>query len=255
MKGRILIAATAALAAASPLFVPAARAADPAADTQPGFVPDTGQINPGHAAQPASAAPPLPQDQQPAQEDARAALMMPDNGAPSAGQSAGQGAGQAAGQGAGQGGQGTGQGAAQATPPAPNSGGRSDSGNESSAAATSAAPSGPIGATIQTMPAKFSHRNDVLDHMPMMAWPLPLDAQQRQQIYQAVMADKSPPPADTAKLKPASALSLEQRRDMHPLPESLASIDGLQGLKYIKGKDKVLLVRPSTGIVVDEVTM
>lgn len=255
MKGRILIAATAALAAASPLFVPAARAADPAADTQPGFVPDTGQINPGHAAQPASAAPPLPQDQQPAQEDARAALMMPDNGAPSAGQSAGQGAGQAAGQGAGQGGQETGQGAAQATPPAPNSGGRSDSGNESSAAATSAAPSGPIGATIQTMPAKFSHRNDVLDHMPMMAWPLPLDAQQRQQIYQAVMADKSPPPADTAKLKPASALSLEQRRDMHPLPESLAGIDGLQGLKYIKGKDKVLLVRPSTGIVVDELTM
>lgn len=256
MKGRILIAAAAALAAASPLFVPAARAADPAADTQPGFVPDTGQINPGHAAQPASAAPPLPQDQQPAQEDARAALMMPDNGAPSAGQSAGQGAGQAAGQGAGQGGgQGTGQGAAQATPPAPNSGGRSDSGNESSAAATSAAPSGPIGATIQTMPAKFSHRNDVLDHMPMMAWPLPLDAQQRQQIYQAVMADKSPPPADTAKLKPASALSLEQRRDMHPLPESLAGIDGLQGLKYIKGKDKVLLVRPSTGIVVDELTM
>jgi hypothetical protein len=26
-------------------------------------------------------------------------------------------------------------------------------------------------------------------------------------------------------------------------------------LDYVKGKDKVLLVRPSTGIVVDEVTM
>jgi hypothetical protein len=48
---------------------------------------------------------------------------------------------------------------------------------------------------------------------------------------------------------------IEQRRDMHPLPESLAAIDGLRGLKYVKGKDKVLLVRPSTGIVVDEVTM
>ena len=32
-------------------------------------------------------------------------------------------------------------------------------------------------------------------------------------------------------------------------------IGGLQGLKYVKGKDKVLLLRPSTGIVVDEVTM
>jgi hypothetical protein len=234
MKGHILIAVMAALAAASPIFAPAARAADPSATTQPGFVPDTGQINPGHAAQPWSAAPPLPQDQQPAQEDARAALMMPDNGAPSAGQGAGQGA-------------------SQAMPPASNS--QSTSGNASSAAATSAGPAGPIGATIQTMPAKFSHRNDLLDHMPMTAWPLPLNEQQRQQIYQAVMADSSPPAADAAKLKPASSLTFEQRRDMHPLPESLAAIDGLQGLKYVKGKDKVLLVRPSTGIVVDEVAM
>ena len=84
---------------------------------------------------------------------------------------------------------------------------------------------------------------------------MPLNAQQRQEIYQAVMADKSPPAADTAKLKPANALPFEQRRDMRPLPESLAAIDGLQGLKYVKGKDKVLLVRPSTGIVVDEITM
>jgi hypothetical protein len=239
MKRRILIAATVALATASPIFVATARAADPSADTQPGFVPNTGQINPGNAAQLWSNAPPLPQDQQPAQEDARAALMIPDNGAPSAGQSTGQG---------------PAQGGAQATPPAPNGGGQPSS-ETSSAAAPSAGPPGPIGATIQTMPAKFSHRNDVLDHMPVMAWPPPLNAQQRQQIYQAVMADKSPPAVDTTKLKPANALTFEQRRDMRPLPESLAAIDGLQGLKYVKGKDKVLLVRPSTGIVVAEVTM
>ena len=240
MKGRILIAAAAALATASPIFVAAAHAADPSADTQPGFVPDTGQINPGHAAQPWSNAPALPQSQQPAQEDARAALMVPDNGAPSAGQGAGQTADQAG---------------AQGTPPAPSSGGQSGSASASNGAATSAGPPGPIGATIQTMPAKFSQRNDLLDHMPVMAWPLPLNAQQRQQIYQAVMAVESPPAADMAKHKPASSLPFEQRRDMHPLPESLAAIDGLQGLKYVKGKDKVLLVRPSTGIVVDEVTM
>ena len=148
-----------------------------------------------------------------------------------------------------------GQGVAQGTPPAPNSGGQSSSESASNAAATSAGPPGPIGATIQTMPAKFSQRNDLLDHMPVMAWPLPLNVQQRQQIYQAVMADKSPPAADTAKLKTASSLPFEQRRDMHPLPDSVAAIDGLQGLKYVKGKDKILLVRPSTGIVVDEVAM
>ena len=72
MKGRILVAATA-LAIAGPLLVAAAQADDPSENTQPGFVPDTGQINPGHAAQPWSAAPPLPQSQQPAQEDARRA--------------------------------------------------------------------------------------------------------------------------------------------------------------------------------------
>jgi len=238
MKGRILIAA-AALAIAGPVLVAAAQADDPSENTQPGIVPDTGQINPGHATQPWSAAPPLAQSQQPAQEDARAALMTPDNGAPSAGQG---------------------------PPPAPNgaqpnsgqsSGGEPNSGNPAAAASASggpsAAPSGPIGATIQTMPAKFSKRNDLLDHMPIAAWPIPLNAQQRQQIYQAVMADKSPAVADAAKLKPADSLSFEQRRDMHPLPENLAAIDGLKGLQYVKGKDKVLLVRPSTGIVVDEV--
>ena len=42
---------------------------------------------------------------------------------------------------------------------------------------------------------------------------------------------------------------------MHPLPQALAGIDGLQGLQYVKGKDKVLLVRPSNGIVVDQINM
>ena len=38
MKGCILIAATVPLAAASPIFVATACAADPSVDTQPGFV-------------------------------------------------------------------------------------------------------------------------------------------------------------------------------------------------------------------------
>ena len=65
----------------------------------------------------------------------------------------------------------------------------------------------------------------------------------------------SRPIADATALKPGSLLSYEQTRDMHPLPQAVASIDGLQGLKFVKGKDKVFLVRPSSGIVVDEITM
>src|SRR5262252_6631636 len=96
IKGHTLKATTAVLAVATAILVPTAlvpRALVPgaSADDQPstlnpGFPPNTGQINPGHAAQPWSTAPALPQAQQPAQEDARAALMTPDNGAPSAGQ-------------------------------------------------------------------------------------------------------------------------------------------------------------------------
>ncbi len=216
MKGHTLVAATAALAAATAIFITTAQAENPSSTTNPGFVPDTGQINPGHAAQPWSAAPPLPQDQQPAQEDARAALMMPDDGAPSAGQG---------------------------TTPAQSSGDQATTGAApgSATTATGAGPPGPIGATVQTMPA--------------MAWPLRLNEQQRQQIYKAVMADKSAPAAGAEALKPASALAFEQLHEMHPLPQAVAGIDGLQGLKYVKGTDKVLLVRPSNGIVVDQVTM
>ncbi len=224
MKGHTLIAAMTVLASAAIIFSPVAQAGSPSSTTDAGFVPDTGQINPGHAAQPWSATPALPQDQQPMQQDSRAALMMPDDGTPSAGQGTSN---------------------------------RLTASGASTSVTTgaSAGPPGPIGATLQTMPAKFSRRNNLLDHLPVMAWPLPLNEEQRQQIYKAVMADKSQPAADAATLKPASSLSFEQTHDMHPLPQAVAGTDGLQGLKYVKGKNKVLLVRPSTGIVVDEVTM
>jgi hypothetical protein len=156
--------------------------------------------------------------------------MMPDNGAPSAGQ-------------ASQGNQ-----ANQVNQP-------NQDGQQATPSQNSSAQSGPIGSTVQTMPAKFSKRNDLLDHMPMMAWPLPLNEQQRQQIYQAVMNDKSQPVEGAASLKPASSLSYDQRRDLQPLPQSVTNIDGLQDLRYVKGKDKVFLVRPSSGIVVDEIAM
>ena len=220
----VAIAALAAGLATGP-----ASAASPSPSTDPGFVPQTGQINPGHAPAPWSATPALPQDKQPPQEKARAALMMPDPvGVSSLGENA---------------------------QPAQPAAGQSTTGAGQTAAPPPNIPPGPIGSTVQTMPAKFSQRNDLLDHMPMMAWPLRLSGQQRQQIYQAVMADKSPPAADADKLRPASSLSYAQTRDLQSLPQQLSNIDGLQGLKYVKGKDKVLLVRPSVGIVVDEITM
>jgi hypothetical protein len=198
MKDRTIIVEAGALLAAVAIFITAAQAGEKAWTIDPGFVPDTGQINPGSAPKPWSDAP--SQGQQPSQQEARAALMMPDNGVSSAGEA------------------------------------------------------GPIGATLQTMPEKFSDRNKVLDHVPTTAWPLPLNEQQREQIYKTVMADKTQPAGDAAALKPGDFLTYEQTLDEHPLPPAVTTIDGLQGLEYVKGKDKVLLVRPPNGFVVDEIS-
>jgi hypothetical protein len=193
------IVPAAVIASAAAVAMLAAHVGDRTPTLVPGFVPNTGQINLGHAAAPWRDA--LPQDQHPSEAEARAALMMPDDGAVSIGGP------------------------------------------------------GPFGATMETMPDKFSQRNELLDHVPTTIWPLPLNNQQREQIYQAAMADNSQPAAGAAALKIGSFLSSEQARDEQPLPQAVAGIDGLHGLKYIKGKDKILLVRPPNGFVVDEITM
>lgn len=235
MKPYTPIATATVFAAVLALSIGTAQAGStPSSTTDPGFVPQTGQINPGQAPNPGSATAELPQDKQPSQDQARAALMMPDPvGVSSLGEAPAQPTGNQSTTGAA------------SSPPAP----------QAAAPAASTAPQGPIGATLQTMPAKFSERNDLLDHLPVMAWPLLLNEQQRQQIYQAVMADKTQPAAGADTLKPAVFLSYTQTRDMHPLPPTLSGIDGLQGLQYIKAKDKVLLVRAPNGIVVDQITM
>lgn len=116
---------------------------------------------------------------------------------------------------------------------------------------------GPIGATGQTMPSKFSERNEILDRVPIMAMPMALTEPQRQRIYQSVMADTAQQPrADAQALAPATILSTEQAlNETQALPESLGDIDLLKGLRYIKAKDKVLLVWPATRIVVDAITL
>ena len=49
-------------------------------------------------------------------------------------------------------------------------------------------------------------------------------------------------------------MSFDQTYDLHGPPQAVAGINGLEGLKYVKANDKVLLVRPPNGFVVDEIT-
>ncbi len=198
--------------------------------TNPGLVSNTGQINNGRAAQPSSQSADVANI--PTPEEARAALMAPISRQPS-----------------------TGDALAATT----GTGGRDASGGSQSAldnnVSTEPPPSGPIGSFGQTIPAKFSKRNDILDHVPTMAIPLPLTDQQRKQIYDAVTAEKTQVVAGADALKPASELSPAQaQNDMHPLPESVRGIDGVTRLYFVKAKDKVLLVEPATRTVVGQIT-
>jgi hypothetical protein len=104
---------------------------------------------------------------------------------------------------------------------------------------------------MQTKPAKFSHRNDVIDHSPTMAMPFPFNAQERQQIFKAVMADGASAAPGTLNLKPADALPYDVSAHKHPLPLSLGDMSDLSKVDYIKSKDRVYLVSAQTSIVVD----
>ena len=231
--------------------------------TDPGFKADTGQINPG-------ATEPVPFESSnvtdiPTPDEARRALLTPVSKQPSVGNvpnvsradaqtfggpSANQESKNAVGGPQGLTTSGTvptpGGGKADAQPASPGPG---------STASAEPAPSGPIGSFGETIPAKFSKRNDILDRVPIMAWPLPLTDQQRKQVYEAVMADQSPPVAGADALKPTSELSTDQALSgMRPLPDSVRNIEGLGKLQYVKANNKVLLVEPSTRTVVDQIT-
>jgi hypothetical protein len=231
MKIRCLLTPGMAFAAALALSPMSSVSAEDGAATpiNPGLVPNTGQINPGVTPHPASqsgdvASVPTP-------EEAREALMTPESKQPSTGDAS-----------AATSGSGT-----QGNQILPNVG--------VAEPANGPPPSGPIGSFGQTIPAKFSKRNDVLDHVPTMATPLPLTDDQRKQIYDAVMSDKSQPAAGAETLRPASELSPDQALNgMHPLPASVSGIDGVRRLYYVKAKEKVLLVEPAVRTVVGEIT-
>lgn len=205
------------LAAALVLAMPATRAGAFAGNNvtalDPGFVPNTGQINRGFDEKNPSSSQARPI---PTPEQVRAAIAAPDSDQPIPGALA--------------------------------------PGATIGAASPVAAAAGPVGATGQTMPAKFSQRNDTLDRVPVMAWPLPLSDQDRGRIHQAAMADKTPVATDAAQLKPASELTSKQAlNEIHPLPASVRDMPGLGKLGYIKTKNKIFLVDPDTRIVVDEI--
>jgi hypothetical protein len=210
MPSRTSILGAVALAA---LLTAPAYSDDRPATAAKGFNPGTGQINNGAAHLPPAPTPPTPLADR---EDVRAALLMPDPGTISVGEQS-------------------------------DASGKSQP-ETTGKGITNVEQAGPIGSTMQTKPAKFSHRNDAIDHTPTMGMPFNLDAQQRQQIVQAVMAKKTEDAVVTKEFKPADAVPYSMAASVHPLPLSLDSMPRLAGLAYLKGKDKVYLVTTRTAV-------
>lgn len=109
----------------------------------------------------------------------------------------------------------------------------------------------PIGAGPETMPAKFDENVAARDRIPIMARPLPLNDEQKRQIYASVMNNTQVPSTQTT-AEPATILPAWV--ELTPLPSGLADqIPAVRGYKAVKLPDKVLLVVPESRIVVGEI--
>jgi hypothetical protein len=103
-------------------------------------------------------------------------------------------------------------------------------------------------ADSQTVPAKFSKRNDAIDHVAIMAMPLGLSDAQKRTIVDAVRAGKAP--VVTTAAKPAQELPWDVV--VQDMPAS-ANDPAFARLKIVRAQDRVLLIEPSNRIVVGEI--
>lgn len=100
----------------------------------------------------------------------------------------------------------------------------------------------------QTVPAKFSQRNDAIDHLPIMGMSLGLSDDQKKAIVEAVKLANQP----VAATKAGVAEELPWDLAVHDLPSS-ANDPALAKLKYVRAQDRILLVLSSNRIVVGEI--
>ncbi len=109
----------------------------------------------------------------------------------------------------------------------------------------------PIGAGPETTPAKFNEDVAARDRIPIMARPLPLDDEQKRQIYDRVMGNAQIPVTQTT-AQPATILpGTVELSELSPAIDE--QIPAVRGYKYVKLPDRVLVVSPSNRVVVGEI--
>jgi len=101
----------------------------------------------------------------------------------------------------------------------------------------------------QTVPAKFSKRNDAIDHVPIMAMPvLAFSNEQKRSIIDAVHVAN--PPVQMTSAKPAEELPIGITVQDWP---AAASDPAFAKMKYVRVQDRILLVEPTNRIVIGEI--
>ena len=105
------------------------------------------------------------------------------------------------------------------------------------------------GADTQDEPAKFSAKNDGIDNLPIMAYPLSLTDEQKRAIYQRVSEGQAPVSTITA--KPSEQIPALTK--LEELPSDLV-VPAIADYKFLRLQDKVLLVNPRESIVVGEIS-
>jgi hypothetical protein len=104
-------------------------------------------------------------------------------------------------------------------------------------------------ADSQTVPAKFSKRNDAIDRVPIMAMPvLGLSDEQKKAIVASVKAANSP--VQTTSAKPAEELPWTVT--VHDLGIS-ANDPALARMKIVRAQDRILLIDAPNRIVIGEI--
>jgi hypothetical protein len=103
-------------------------------------------------------------------------------------------------------------------------------------------------ADSQTVPAKFSQRNDAIDKLPILGMSLGFSEEQKRAIADAVRKTNAPVTASAAKVSDELALNIV----VQDLPAS-ASDPALAKLKFVRAQDRILLIEPTNRIVIGEI--
>jgi hypothetical protein len=102
----------------------------------------------------------------------------------------------------------------------------------------------------QTSPAKFSQQNDALDKIPVMGRGPMIDGQAKALIWFNVKPGTTAQPGIGG---PATELPAGIAASDWP-PAVIAKVPGLTGTKYVGLSDRLLVVWPANGVVVEEIT-